>query len=475
MTFVPGSNAKTDWIYIFGNVKTDGSVRLRADAGVFSWEERVDGQWCRIATLDESSQTIDSERTIWVNASYGDDDNDGRSQPKSVQTLADALTKAAALTPTALSPVTILDLEGSIYSESVIIPANIVMRIPASAIVGSSAAQAAVQLNGNALLDCYAVQGGADNQAAVEFNGASLARLDCDQVVTTNAGSIGVKFIGSSANNQVISNFIQGQLKAIENLSTSSTGVAAYFNTTTLRTVASNAIGIHNNGSNDICGNIAIIEALAGSSNTAIYAEQSDVCVGVAQITGFDDSITVDSGAVASVRYSKVNGDITVNSGGKLLADITDFTGTITGVDNIDGMIDGEAYGTHSNYKHAYSSQADQTATTTAVEVLNVTTGTLPADDYTISVNFGYEMSSVLGTFNCEAQANSADISGYGPEIMEASGDNGPNTPVSKKYDYTLASDGTINFTMDIYRTGIAGTALIRDIYVEIERARVSP
>lgn len=290
--------------------------------------------------LDQKTQS--ENKAVYLKAS-GDDTNDGASWPTAVQnweTATGGIAKASLLSPTVNAPVTINCDSAAIFSPTTSLnqPDHVNIQAPGSRFFGPSGL-ATFNCGENTRLVCDTVEHTDDT--VLNIDGNSFVFVKANVIKTDSTTDSTIKFSNFTVFNRIDSNFIEGGFRLIDNQANFDSG-----NTTieadTFNIDGPSAIGVYQNSPHKL--GVTFIDFLnpqnsAGVTGVEAVSGRVDL-LGIKMELGPGTAIRVRSGATCYITCNSVEGNIIVESGGTLIANINDFTGTITGAnEDIKGKI----------------------------------------------------------------------------------------------------------------------------------------
>lgn len=218
-----------------------------------------------------------------------------------------------------------------------------------------------------------------------------------------------------------------------------------------------------------------IFDIPKGTVNVVSNALSADVIadVGILGRLGLRTSfasgdMTVQSGgsaAIVALRWT--SGTITVDSGGELNCIIHLFNGTLVNNGTINGIINGECYGTWCDHKHREESLG-AVATSGSVEKFTVDVA-LDAGDYEYTLAFDYLGSAT--NVSCQVDLLK-DAVIEGDSFLKRVTTTGDLSSVTKTYPRDTLTAATYTFSVDVTRVGggVGATVTAQNVILKIRK-----
>lgn len=279
--------------------------------------------------------------TIFISEN-GNDANDGDEVTQPKQTIASALTAAAALNPSASNIISIRCDDGSVFTGNFTIPSFVAFEMPNATLNATSGTCLTLEDFVFVNVGQITVSGSA-TVGILKNTGTIGSRVVCQNIQATT-GATCIQHSGTSTRLVIDASGIQTAAEGIVNTSTAVGRVVMRVDA--LNLTANNARAVHQNSSNnDLFINGEIIGPLSGtvSGSVGIDCDAGRVNAYIAEMDAVTD-IDVAAGAEVNIFDALVNGDINVANTGTLRARIIEFNGTLTNNGTVEGEIGQDSY-----------------------------------------------------------------------------------------------------------------------------------
>lgn len=279
---------------------------------------------------------------IFVSA-LGNDSNAGTRITEPKQTIADAITAANALSPSATNIISIICNDGSTFTGNFSVPSFVSLELPNATLTNTSGtvltlADFAFANVGQIIPD------GSSTIGVAKTSGATGSRVLCQNIQALN-GATCISHSGTSERFVVESSGIQGGGTLISN--TTSGAGRMIVRTDAVNLNAANAVGVLQNSANNDCFIAAgLIGHLSGaqSGTIGINCDAGQVIASVGELDSATD-IDVASNATVVIFDAISEGDITIAANGTLESRIIQHNGTLTNNGTIRGEVGQTTFG----------------------------------------------------------------------------------------------------------------------------------